>query len=111
MRVASSSLRSALYVSSGMLIIVCGCSDSSTPDPGPDCSSVADTTQPATVSYVNDIVPLFFPEKYSCLNAPCHGGGFASSNYALTSYAEVLKAGDQAKQLDMCAVKPGDPDA
>ena len=99
----------ALCVSA--LIVVHGCSDSSTPDPGADCSSVADTTQPATVSYENHIVPLFLPDKYNCLEAGCHGGGLASSNYSLASYAEVLEAGDGAKQLRMCAVKPGDPEA
>ena len=87
------------------------CSESTTPKPPVDCSSVADTTQPATVSYANQIVPLFLPDKYNCLEAGCHGGGLASSNYSLASYAEVLKAGDEAKQLGMCAVRPGDPDA
>jgi hypothetical protein len=86
------------------------CSDSTPPKPA-DCSSVADTTQPATVSYANDIVPLFLPDKYNCLEAGCHGGGLASSHYSLASYEEVLEAGDEAKQLNMCAVKPGDPDA
>lgn|GEM_PF-572753 len=87
------------------------CSDSSSPKPPVDCSSVADTTQPGTVSYANQIVPLFLPNKYNCLEAGCHGGGLASSHYSLASYEEVLKAGDEAKQLDMCAVKPGDPEA
>jgi hypothetical protein len=88
-----------------------GCSESTPPKTPVDCSSVADTTQPATVSFANNIVPLFLPDKYNCLEAGCHGGGLASSNYSLASYEEVLKAGDEAKQLDMCAVKPGDPDA
>jgi hypothetical protein len=72
---------------------------------------VADTTQPATVSYANDIVPMFFTEKYNCLEIGCHGGGLASSNYSLTSHAETLEPGQQALLLGVCAVKPGDPDA
>jgi hypothetical protein len=88
-----------------------GCGGSAAPNPGADCRSVADTTQPATVSYATQIVPLFFPDKYNCLEAGCHGGGLASSNYSLASHSEMLKAGDEAKQLDMCAVKPGDPEA
>ena len=110
-RLSAIVLGAAFCVVAGTLIVLSGCSDSSTPDPGPDCSSVADTTQPATVSYENHIVPLFLPDKYNCLEAGCHGGGLASSNYSLASYAEVLEAGDEAKQLDMCAVKPGDPEA
>jgi hypothetical protein len=94
-----------------LFVSALACSESSTPNPPVDCSSVADTTQPATVSYANDIVALFLPDKYNCLEAGCHGGGLASSHYSLASYEEVLKAGDEAKQLDMCAVRPGDPDA
>jgi hypothetical protein len=86
----------------------CGGTD---PDPGPDCSSVADTTQPATVSYQNDVVPLFYTEKYNCLEIGCHGGGLASSNYSLATHAETLERGDQANLIGVCAVKPGDPDA
>lgn len=110
-RLSAIILGAVFYGVAGTLIVLSGCSDSSTPDPGPDCSSVADTTQPATVSYANDIVPLYFTDKYNCLEAGCHGGGLASSNYSLASHAEALKAGDQAKQLGMCAVKPGDPEA
>src|SRR5262245_58411924 len=94
-----------------LIFTALACSESSTPKTPADCSSVADTTQAATVSYANQIVPLFLPDKYNCLEAGCHGGGLASSHYSLASYEEVLKAGDEAKQLDMCAVKPGDPDA
>ena len=93
-----------------LILAAFACSESTPPKPV-DCSSVADTTQPATVSYANDIVALFLPDKYNCLEAGCHGGGLASSHYSLASYEEVLQAGDEAKQLDMCAVKPGDPDA
>ena len=108
--------RSLALAGGGMLVALGlvlgqGCGGSPALNPGADCTSVADTTQPATVSYANQIVPLFLPDKYNCLEAGCHGGGLASSNYSLASHAEVLKAGDQAKHLEMCAVKPGDPDA
>src|SRR6185436_5005009 len=95
----------------GVILTAFACSESTPPKTPVDCSSVADTTQPATVSYANDIVPLFLPDKYNCLEAGCHGGGLASSHYSLASYEEVLHAGDEARQLELCAVKPGDPDA
>jgi len=95
----------------GVILTAFACSESTPPKTPVDCSSVADTTQPATVSYANDIVPLFLPDKYNCLEAGCHGGGLASSHYSLASYEDVLHAGDEARQLAMCAVKPGDPEA
>jgi hypothetical protein len=86
------------------------CKSSSTPEKPVDCSSVADTTLDATVSYRAHIVPILSSETYRCQAAGCHGGGLASSSYALDSYAGIMGQGDEAKLLKMCDIKPGDPD-
>jgi hypothetical protein len=92
-----------------VLVIALGCSDSSEPPPA-DCSSVVDTTVVPTVSYSGDIVPMFAQDRYGCLEGGCHGGILLSSNYDLRSHAAVLQPGDQARDLRVCAVRPGAPD-
>jgi hypothetical protein len=82
------------------------------PEP-PDCSSVADTTQPATVSYENDIVPMFAELSnggYGCADAGCHGGAFLSSNYSVESRDDILAPGNEATARGFCVVKPGAPE-
>jgi hypothetical protein len=74
---------------------------------------VADTTQPATVSFANDIVPLFAELSnggYGCADAGCHGGAFLSSNYSVASYEAVLTPGDEVTNRRICLVKPGAPE-
>lgn len=91
--------------------VIAGCSGDSTEPPPPiDCTSVADTTQPATVSYQNDIFPLFLPEKYGCNNGGCHGAPIVSSNFSVSTYESLFEAGDEARAIRMCSIKPGDPD-
>jgi hypothetical protein len=101
-------LGAPLFVS--LVLLGPGCSEDTVP-PEPDCSSVADSTIVPTVSYKNDIEPLFAEEKYSCLEIGCHGGGLHSSNYSLESHAGCVQRGDQAHALGMCQVKPGDPES
>ena len=91
-----------------------GCSDSTEPPVPADCSSVADTTQPATVSYQNDIFPLFLDVLqggYGCNNGGCHGEPLVSSDFAVSDYEDLFHAGEEARNLNMCSIKPGDPDA
>ena len=88
-------------------------SDSTKPVVPVDCTSVADTTQPATVSFQNDIFPLVLEVGqggYGCNNVSCHGSPIVSSNYAVSTYGEFVTPGDQATGLNICVVKPGDPD-
>lgn len=91
-----------------------GCnSDSTKPPEEVDCSSVADTTQPATVSYQNDIFPMFADVAqggYGCNNQGCHLAPLQSSDFSVTTYEDLFHAGSQARNLGMCSIKPGDPD-
>ena len=93
--------------------IAAGCgSDSTEPEPL-DCSSVADTTQPATVSYSADIFPLFESEQnggYGCNDSDCHGGNLNTTGYWLRTYQEMFDAGPEASALKICVIKPGAPD-
>ncbi len=63
----------------------------------------------ATVSYVDDIVPLF--EQAGCSSLSCHGGPFPSSGYSVATYTGVFGPGVQADLFGLCNVVPGDPDA
>jgi hypothetical protein len=97
-------------VLAALVLLGPACTSSSTPEKPVDCSSVADTTMPATVSYRTHILPIISAETYRCQAAGCHGGGLASSSYALDSYDGIMGQGDEAKLLKMCDIKPGDPD-
>lgn len=66
------------------------------------------TGGPTTVSFANDIRPLF--EMNGCLTSACHGGGLVSSGYNLETYAGVIGPGDAARALSICDVAPGEPD-
>ena len=88
-------------------------SDSTEPVVPVDCTSVADTTQPATVSFQNDIFPLVLEVGqggYGCNNVSCHGSPIISSNYSVSTYGDFVTSGEQATALNICVVKPGDPD-
>lgn len=60
---------------------------------------------PATVSFRQDIAPLF--SRYGCSSVDCHGGPFPQSNYDLSSYASLFSPGAEATRLNTCAVVPG----
>jgi hypothetical protein len=99
-----------------LIVVAAGCGgDTSTkPKPTVDCSNVADTTVAATVSYQNDIRPLFAAEMnggYGCADANCHGGVLINSNYSVETYAGLFEQGDEAKTLGICSIRPGDPAA
>lgn len=96
----------------GLFLLAMGCGDDATePPPVADCSSVADTTQPATVSYQNDIFPLFEAQKYNCNSSGCHGAPLVSSNFTVSTYEDLFMAGDEATAINVCSIKPGDPEA
>jgi len=63
---------------------------------------------PMTVSYTQDIVPLF--TRAGCLNISCHGGTFPTSGYDLRTYATTFGPGAEAASLHTCNVVPGAPD-
>jgi hypothetical protein len=91
-----------------------GCGGETTMPKPVDCTSVADTTQPATVSFQNDIRPLFLADLdggYGCGDSDCHGGILISSDYSVDTYESLLEQGEQARDLGICSIKPGDPDA
>jgi hypothetical protein len=85
------------------------CGGSTQPGPPPDCSSVADTTAAATVTYAAHIAPLI--ERYGCGIAGCHGDLGTRSRYSVTSYDDLFDAGEQATALRVCAIRPGMPDS
>lgn len=89
----------------------CGDDDPTGPPQLADCSSVADTTQAATVSYANDIFPLFEPQKYNCNSSGCHGSPLVSSNFSVSTYDDLFVQGDEASAMNICSIKPGEPDA
>jgi sugar lactone lactonase YvrE len=61
-----------------------------------------------TVSYTNDIVPLF--TRAGCMNLSCHGGTFPTSGYDLRTYVTTFGPGAEAASLKVCNVVPGAPD-
>jgi hypothetical protein len=63
----------------------------------------------ATVSYANDILPLF--QREGCLAVQCHGGGLPASAYDLRSYETTFGQGVEARIFGLCDVVPGEPDA
>lgn len=82
------------------------------PPPGPpDCSSVADTTVQATVSYQADILPLFANDRYHCGNSGCHGAPLVSSDYSVSAYEDLFHRGTEATQMGLCTIRPGSPDS
>jgi len=95
----------------GLFLLANGCGDDATEPPlVTDCSSVADTTQPMTVSYRDEILPLFELQNYGCSQSACHGSQPGSSNFSVSTYEGLFKAGDQAAAMNICSIKPGDPD-
>ncbi|MDZ4804725.1 MAG: hypothetical protein SGI90_07700 [Candidatus Eisenbacteria bacterium] len=86
----------------------CG-SGSTTPGPPPDCTSVADTSLPASVTYAADIAPLI--DRYSCNTAGCHSRLGTRSRYLTGTHADLFEAGEEATALRICAIKPGLPDS
>ena len=94
------------------IAIVAGCGGESTGPKVIDCTSVADTTQPATVSFQDDIRPLFLSEQdggYGCGDSDCHGGILISSDFTVDTYEDLFRQGEQARALGFCSIKPGDP--
>jgi hypothetical protein len=85
------------------------CGDSTSPGPPPDCTSVADTTEPATVTYAAHIAPLL--DRNACATAGCHGALGTRSRYSAVTYADLFDAGEQATALRICAIRPGMPDS
>ncbi len=64
---------------------------------------------PMTVSYANDIAPLF--SAAGCASLSCHGGPFPSSLYDMRNYETTFGPGVEAKSLKVCDIAPGNPDA
>jgi len=91
------------------VVLASSCGDSTSPGPPPDCTSVADTTEPATVTYAADIAPLI--DRHACATAGCHGRVGTRSRYSVESFADLFDAGEQATALRICAIRPGMPDS
>jgi len=72
------------------------------------CPTVGAADGVATVSYVNDVVPLLIATK--CLTTACHGGVVPSSRYDLRTYASSFMLGDDARRIGVCEIVPGDPE-
>ncbi|MEK6676714.1 MAG: hypothetical protein AABZ47_13810 [Planctomycetota bacterium] len=79
------------------------------PDPGGsgDSCPAGSGNAATTVSYTNDIVPLF--TTAGCLSSACHGGTFPASQYNLSTYESSFARGDDATRLTVCNIVPGDP--
>lgn len=75
---------------------------------GNECPTSGTAGNASTVSYANDIVPLFI--ETNCLSTACHGGIVPSSRFDLRTYESTFIAGDDARQIGACEITPGDPD-
>ncbi|HEX7878365.1 MAG TPA: hypothetical protein VF720_03095 [Candidatus Eisenbacteria bacterium] len=98
----------AAFVIAANIFTGCG-GDSTSPGPPPDCTSVADTSQPATVTYTGQIAALI--DHYACATAGCHGSIGTRSRYTVVSYDDLFDPGEQATALRVCAIRPGMPDS
>ncbi|TPW09635.1 MAG: Uncharacterized protein FD129_2141 [bacterium] len=101
-------LTAATTITVAVILQSCG-SDSTKPGPPPDCSSVADTSRPATVTWSADIAPLI--DRYACTTAGCHGRLGTRSDYLTITHENLFEAGEQARAMRLCAIKPGMPDS
>ncbi len=90
----------------GVLVLLHGCGPS--PSDGDSCPTGGTADGVATVSYVNDVVPLLIETK--CLTTACHGGVVPSSRFDLRTYASSFIAGDDARRIGVCEIVPGDPE-
>jgi hypothetical protein len=63
----------------------------------------------ATVSYTNDVLPIFVRE--GCLSPVCHGGGLPAGGYDMRQYETIFGQGTAARVFGLCDVVPGDPDS
>src|SRR5262249_21151070 len=63
---------------------------------------------PMTVSYTNDIVPLF--TQAGCNASSCHGTVFPQSGLNLSTYATSFGPGSEARSFSPCDIVPGSPD-
>lgn len=80
------------------------------PSGAPSADSCAPVSMigPTTVSYANQIVPLFM--SAGCLSSACHGGTFPASGFDLRSYATSFVMGDNARRINACEISPGHPE-
>lgn len=62
----------------------------------------------ATVSYADDVRPIL--QQAGCLSAGCHGGTISSSGFDLRTYESSFEPGNEATELGLCPIVPGDPD-
>jgi len=63
---------------------------------------------PMTVSYTNDIVPLF--TQAGCNASSCHGTVFPQSGLNLSTYDTSFGPGSEARSFKLCDIVPGSPD-
>jgi len=73
---------------------------------GPVCATQG-TFGPATVSYADDILPIF--EMAGCLTSGCHGGMNDETDYLMLEYSDLFFVGVQARTFGVCTIVPGDP--
>lgn len=62
----------------------------------------------ATVSYTNDVLPIFVRE--GCLSPVCHGGGIPAGGYDMRTYETSFGQGTISRVLGLCDIVPGNPD-
>lgn len=98
--------------SAAFVLVAIGCTggmpaagDGGDSDPCPEGSMSAEST----VSYAQDIRTMF--SNKGCLTSGCHANPFPSSNYSLAEYATSFGPGDEAADLGVCNIVPGDADA
>jgi hypothetical protein len=89
-------------------VVAYGGSAGVSPEFAAEACATGITSQLGTVSYTNDIVPLF--RRAGCLNTKCHGPQ-PESELDLRTYEGLFGPGVEARNHGMCNVVPGNPDA
>jgi sugar lactone lactonase YvrE len=74
-----------------------------------DPCPLGEVGKPGTVSYTQDIAPLF--EKKGCTASVCHGGLLPASEYDMRRYDDLFGPGLEAQAFFMCNIVPGNPEA
>lgn len=104
-------LAAAALLAASLLLVGCPSdgTDGVDGDGGSTTCETGATGGAATVSFAADVQPIL--SSAGCLTAGCHGGTINSSNFRLATYESMFEPGDEAQELGLCPIVPGDPDS
>ncbi|MEP0845684.1 MAG: hypothetical protein HRF50_02560 [Phycisphaerae bacterium] len=107
---SASRFAAAVLLAAAMFLTGCPTdgTDGADGDGGSTTCEQGTTGGTATVSFAADVQPIL--SSAGCLTAGCHGGTINSSGYRLATYESMFAPGDEAQELGLCPIVPGDPD-